>query len=125
MPWSRGYEEDRRFRRMLGLSLAVSLTTAFLLSSIALPIVERARVTELPERVAKLVRDELPPPPPPAPVVEPPVEEILPEPEPEPQLAEEVPPPDTVVPESAVQPTEQPAVAAAEPPSRLSRPKAR
>jgi len=111
MPWSRGYEEDRRFRRMLGLSLAFSLSLAFLLSSIALPIVERDKLTELPERVAKLVRDELPPPPPPAPVVEPQVEEILPEPEPEPQLAEEVPPPDTVVPESA----EQPAVAVAEP----------
>jgi len=115
MPWSRGYEEDRRFRRMLGLSLAFSLSLAFLLSSIALPIVERERLTELPERVAKLVREELPPPPPPAPVQEPQVEEeTLPEPEPEPQLAEEVPPPDTVVPESV----EAPAVAEAEPDTR-------
>jgi outer membrane biosynthesis protein TonB len=111
MPWSRGYEEDQRFRKSLGLSLATSLMIAFILSSIALPIVDRERVTELPERVAKLVREELPPPPPPVPVEEPVVEEELEEPEPEPELAEEVPPPEDVVPES----TEPPAVAEAEP----------
>jgi outer membrane biosynthesis protein TonB/rubrerythrin len=115
MPWSRGYEEDRRFRKSLGLSLVTSLLAAFLLSSIALPIVERERIPELPERMAKLVREQLPPPPP-APVEAPPVEEELvePEPEPEPELAEEVPPPDTVVPES----TEEPSVAAVEPDTR-------
>jgi outer membrane biosynthesis protein TonB len=115
MPWSRGYEEDQRFRKSLGSSLAASLLVAIILSSIALPIVERTRVTELPERVARLVR-ELPPPPPP--VEQPPVEEELNEPEPEPeepeQLAEEVPPPEEVVPES----TETPAAAAAEPDAR-------
>jgi hypothetical protein len=108
MPWSRGYEEDRRFRKSLGLSLATSLMIGFVLSSIALPIAERNRIAELPERVAKLVREELPPPPPPAPVEEIQIEDDLVEPEPEPELAEEVPPPDTVVPESV----ETPAVAA-------------
>jgi outer membrane biosynthesis protein TonB len=114
MPWSRGYEEDRRFRKSLGTSLAASLMLAFLVGSIALPVVERAKVTELPERMARLVREELPPPPPPEPVVEEPqIEEEIPEPEPEPEpeLAEEEPLPDTVVPEAA----EEPAVAAAEP----------
>ncbi len=109
MPWSRGYEEDQRFRKSLGSSLAASLLVAFILSSIALPIVERTRVTELPERVARLVREELPPPPPP--VEQPQIEEEIPEPEPEPeQVAEEVPPPDEVVPES----TESPATVAEE-----------
>jgi hypothetical protein len=113
MPWSRGYEEDRRFRKSLGSSLAASLVMAFMISSIALPIVDRPKVTELPERMARLVREELPPPPPPVPVEEPQIEEEIPEPEPEPepQLAEEEPLPDTVVPEAA----EEPAVASAEP----------
>ncbi|MDH3440237.1 MAG: AgmX/PglI C-terminal domain-containing protein [Gammaproteobacteria bacterium] len=107
MPWARGYEEDQRFRKSLGTSLAASLLLAFLLTSIALPIIERPTALELPERMAKLVREELPPPPPPVPVEEPLIEE---EPEPEPELAEEEPPPD-LVPESA----EEQAVAAAEP----------
>ena len=113
MPWSRGYEEDQRFRKSVSSSLAVSLLVAIILSSIALPIVERTRVTELPERMARLVWAELPPPPPePVPQIE---EEIPePDPEPDPELAEEVEPPDTVVPES----TEEPAVAAAEPDTR-------
>ena len=111
MPWSRGYEEDQRFRKSLGLSLVTSLMIGVILSSIALPIVERTPVTELPERVAKLVREELPPPPPPVPVEEPVIEEEPVEPEPEPELVEEIPPPEEVVPES----TEVPAVAEAEP----------
>ena len=106
MPWARGYEEDQRFRKSLGMSMAASIMLAILVGSIALPIVERNPVLEVPERVAKLVRQELPPPPPPEP--EPVIEQPEPEPEiePEPILAEEVPP--EVVPESV----EEPAVAA-------------
>ena len=107
MPWARGYEEDERFKRSLGISIAASIAVAIILSSIALPIVERNAVIEVPERVAKLVRQELPKPPPP--VQEPVIEEPVPEPEiePEPQLAEEVPP--ELVPESV----EEPVLAAA------------
>jgi hypothetical protein len=107
MPWTRGYEEDDRFNKALGISMAASIALAIILSSIALPIVERNAVIEIPERVAKLVRQELPKPP--TPVEQPVIEELEPEPEiePEPQLAEEAPP--EVVPESA----EEPAVAAA------------
>ncbi len=97
MPWARGCEEDQRFRRSLGLSLAASVALAFLLSSIALPIVKRTTVEELPERVAKLVRKERTPPPPPVEV--PPIEEELPEPEPEPVEL-----PDEPVPETSEQP---------------------
>ena len=42
MPWSRGYEEDKRFRKSLGTSLAASMVMAIVLSSIALPIVGQA-----------------------------------------------------------------------------------
>lgn len=89
MPWARGCEEDQRFRRSLSASLAASIAVALMLSVIAIPMRERPQEIELPERVAKLVRQEraLPPPPPPPPV---PVEEQTPEPEPE--LVEELPP---------------------------------
>lgn len=100
MPWSRGCDEDQRFRKSLGASLAASLAIIFLVSVIALPLVQRSTVDQLPERVAKLVRQQRMPPPP----VEEPVipEQELPEPEPEPELAEEQPPED--LPESATQP---------------------
>lgn len=89
MPWARGCEEDSRFRKSLGTSLAASLTLAFLIGMIALPIAENKTVDELPERVARLVREERTPPPPPKPV-----EPVIPEqepPEPEPQIVEELP----------------------------------
>ena len=88
MPWSRGNEEDQRFRRSLGASIAACVAVAVVLSSIAIPMVQREKLTELPERVAKLVRQEraLPPPPPP-PVPEP----ILPEEPLEPELAQDQP----------------------------------
>jgi outer membrane biosynthesis protein TonB len=110
MPWSRGYEEDQRFRKSLASSLICAALLALLVGSIAIPIAERQPIDQLPERMAKLVREKLPPPPPPAPVEEPRIEEDIPEPEPEPQLAETEPSPD-IVPESV----EEPAVAAAEP----------
>jgi outer membrane biosynthesis protein TonB len=74
---------------------------------IALPIVEHTTVDELPERVAKLVRQEraLPPPPP---VQEPIIPEEEP-PEPDPEVVEEQPPEE--LPESI----EEPVLANAEP----------
>ena len=108
MAWSRGYEEDRRFRKSLASSLLGAALLVLLIASVAIPIVERQPIDQLPERIASLVREKLPPPPPPAPVEEPQIEEDLSEPEPE--LAEEEPPPD-IVPESV----EKPALAAAEP----------
>jgi outer membrane biosynthesis protein TonB len=108
MPWHRGQEEDRRYRKSLGSSLAASIVLAILVGSIAIPIPDKPKEIELPERMARLVREALPPP---APAPEPIVDEEIPEPEPEePELAEEL--PDDVVPESA----EEPKVAAAEEP---------
>ena len=38
MPWQRGQEEDRRYRKSLGSSLAASLVLVLLIGSIAIPI---------------------------------------------------------------------------------------
>ncbi len=100
MPWTRGCEEDQRFRKSLGSSFAASIAMVFFVGTIALPVVERERVIELPERVAKLVRQERRPPPP---VQQPAIPEKLPEPEPE--LVKEQPP------EPVPQATEAPVVA--------------
>ncbi len=93
MPWARGYEEDQRFRRSLGSSLAASLAVILLVSMIAIPIKMNEQEIELPERVAKLVEAQRRLPPPPPPMSEPEIEEELeqPEPEPEPELVEELP----------------------------------
>jgi hypothetical protein len=100
MPWQRGQEEDRRYRKSLGSSLAISMLLGILFGSIAIPIPDKPKEIELPERMAKLVREALPPPPP---VPEPVVEEEIPEPDPEePELAEET--PTELVPESVEEP---------------------
>ena len=92
MPWARGCEEDDRFRKSLGASILASILLSLLSIMIALPLANRSTVDQLPERVAKLVREERIPPPP-APVEEPVIpEEESPESEPEPELAVEIPP---------------------------------
>jgi len=91
MPWTRDNQEDERYRRSLLTSIAASLAVALLIGMVAIPIKERADELELPERVARLVRQEQTPPPPPPPVQEPEqLDEELPEPEPE--LVEEAQP---------------------------------
>jgi len=99
MPWHRNCEEDRRYRKSLGSSVLASCMLALLVTSVAIPIAERTKEIEVPERVAKLVREERKPPPPPQPIEEQ-IEEELPEPEPE--LAEEQPPKE--VPEASEKP---------------------
>jgi len=101
MPWARGGEEDQRFHKSLGRSLAASLAVALLVSVIAIPIAQKSTVDALPERVAKLVRKEIPLPPPVAPVEEPILAEEEP-PEPDPDVVEEPPPQE--LPESIEEP---------------------
>ena len=99
MPWARGNEEDQRFRKSLGTSLAASVVLAILVGTIAIPIMEREQLIEIPERVAKLVQqNRMKPQPEPQPIFK----KELPEPEPE-KLAEE--PPEEVVPEAVSEPT--------------------
>ncbi|MEM8814288.1 MAG: AgmX/PglI C-terminal domain-containing protein [Pseudomonadota bacterium] len=103
MPWTRREEEDKRFRQALAAAVLIGLLLGWLLPMIDLPIPLRDKLTEVPDRVANVIRQDLPEPEPVAPVPEPVVEELPPEPvEPEEQLVEEV----------AETPTEQPAVAA-------------
>ena len=108
MPWTRGVDEDRRFQRFLAGALVASLLLGIILRAIDLPMLERAELIEVPERVAKLI--EATPKPPPAPVVaeEPPPVEPVPE---EPVMAEEQPPeprPDQVEqPRPATEPPKQ------------------
>lgn len=91
MPWARGCEEDQRFRQSLAASVLLAVFLGWLVSIVDLPIRELERLTQVPERVAKLVREEMRPPPPPVQEAVVPDEDI-PEPEPEPELAEEIPP---------------------------------
>ena len=82
MPWSGRDEEDARFRQSLAASLLVSLLLGLLLPMIDLPLPEPWKADEVPERLARLIREERPlPPPPPPPQREEskPVEELLPE----------------------------------------------
>ena len=67
MPWSRGGEDDERFRRTLASSLLLALLFALLFPWIDLPLPERGEPLEVPERLTRLIREEQPPPP--APVV--------------------------------------------------------
>ena len=96
MPWARGFEEDKRFNRSLGSSLAASVALMFLVATVALPVIERTEELEVPDRVARLVRQEIPKPPEPEPE---PIVEPLPEEEPEPIVAEELP---EEIPEEAI-----------------------
>jgi outer membrane biosynthesis protein TonB len=82
MPWSRGYEEDRRFRNSIAASALLALVLGMAIPFIDLPLPERAKLTKLPDRVAKLVELNRPKPVEVAEVIEP--EPIEPEPE-EPQ----------------------------------------
>ena len=100
MPWSRGYEEDARSRRSVLVALLICIVLGWLFNVVDIPIPERAKLIEVPERVAKLVREELPPP---KPEPEPIIEEAEPEPE-EPELAEETPPEPEEIPETVEQP---------------------
>ncbi len=90
MPWARGFEEDRRFLRSLAASVMVCALAGWLVSIIDLPIPERDEIIKVPERVAKLVREEMRRPPPAAVEEEVVVDQEIPEPEPE--VPEEEPP---------------------------------
>lgn len=85
MPWERRSSEDRRYRWSLVLTVIVASALTYAVSLVSIPAKERPKQIQLPERMARLVREEREPPPPPKPIEEPVVEEEIPEPE----LAEE------------------------------------
>jgi hypothetical protein len=78
MPWTRGGEDDRRFRKSLAVSLALGLLLGLLLPQFDLPLPEPLEEIEVPDRLARLIRESRPLPPravaevpPPEPVLEP------------------------------------------------------
>jgi len=73
MAWTRGLEDDRRFRRVLAISLLLSLFFGAVFPWIPLPLTESGEVIEVPERLTRLIEERVAPPPPP------PVQERLPE----------------------------------------------
>jgi outer membrane biosynthesis protein TonB len=85
MPWTRGGEDDERFRKSLAASLLVSLLLGLLIPQIDLPLPEPWEVIEVPDRLVRLIREERPLPPPPPVRAETRPEEVKPEPSEEPQ----------------------------------------
>lgn len=68
MPWSKRGEDERRFRKVLLLTLLVTLVLGLLIPMWDLPIPQKPDVIQVPERLAKLIVEKEPPPPPPKPV---------------------------------------------------------
>lgn len=93
LPWSTGFEDDARFRKLVRGTLIGAFVLALLFWLLPQPKIDPSTVAEEPRRLARLVLDR-PPPPPPPPVVreepkppEPkPVEERVVEPEPKPDV---------------------------------------
>lgn len=86
MPWTRGGEDDQRFRKSLAVSLLISLLLGLLLPMIDLPLPERWEPIEVPDRLARLIREERPlPRPPPTPEQVESDSEVVAESTPEPQ----------------------------------------
>jgi outer membrane biosynthesis protein TonB len=73
--WTRGVEDDRRFRKSLAIALLASFLIALILPLIDLPLHVLEEPAEVPERVVTLMMQERLPPPPP--VVLPPPKEKL------------------------------------------------
>jgi outer membrane biosynthesis protein TonB len=65
MPWTTQGEDEKRFRRILLIALLISVVLGYLIPLWNLPVQTRDQLTEVPERLAKLVIKKEPPPPPP------------------------------------------------------------
>ena len=114
LPWGAEKGENRRFVLALLVMVAVFLPPALLIPAFQLPEPDRSEAEKIPPQLARLVEQREAPKPIPVPEVEPepepePAPESEPEPEPEstepkavePELAEEVPPPEPVRPTPA------------------------
>jgi len=64
MPWTRGGEDDARYRRTLAVALLASVLLGLALPQIELPLLERSEPLELPERLTRLIQEARPLPPP-------------------------------------------------------------
>jgi outer membrane biosynthesis protein TonB len=105
MPWARGGEDDERFRRTLRSTVVASLLIGVVFPLIPLPVPDHWEVIEVPERFARLIREERPPPPL-VPELRPDVQE------PEPERVEETPVAEETTPEpTAPEPAPKPKAA--------------
>lgn len=68
LPWSEEREDQRRFRKSLLASLLAALCFGILMVLWKLPLRDTADVTEIPERLVKLVQRQMPKPPEPKPL---------------------------------------------------------
>ncbi len=82
LPWTIGVNEGRRFRRLLSTFVGLVIALGIAMPYLPVPVVERAKLEELPPQLARIVMEQreivIPPPPPPVP-------EVKPEPKPEPE----------------------------------------
>ena len=101
LPWSSDTNQDRKFQRLLGITLLVVLVLGLIWPFLPTPERDPNEIEEIPPRIAQLLLEEEPLPPPPPPkeeepepdVDEPEPEEVVetePEPEPEPVPEPEV-----------------------------------
>ena len=65
MPWTTQGEDEKRFRRILLITLLITVVLGYLIPLWELPVQTRDQLSEVPERLAKLVVKKEPPPPPP------------------------------------------------------------
>ena len=86
LPWDRGREDNRRFRKWLSYCLLIVLFCGVALPLLPVPEAEREELEELPPQLARILLEKtepvVPPPPPPKPEVK---QEPKPEPVPEPK----------------------------------------
>lgn len=75
--WTRGGEEERRFRKSVAIAMLVSLAIALILPLIDLPLSALQETVEVPERVVTLMMEEYTPPPPPVAVLPKPKELLV------------------------------------------------
>jgi TonB family protein len=64
LPWSMSEEDEERFRRILKRCFIIFLLFALALPWLPVPQIERAKIEEMPPRLAKLLLERQPPPPP-------------------------------------------------------------
>jgi hypothetical protein len=65
MPWTRGGEDDRRYRKSLAAALIVTVLFALIVPWIDLPLLAPDMPVEVPDRVVRMMMKERPKPPPP------------------------------------------------------------
>lgn len=64
MPWTKRDKDERQFRKILLLVLFISILLGWLVPLYEVPIPDRTKAVEVPERLAKLIKKETPKPPP-------------------------------------------------------------